>query len=351
MEKLLDSNKLYLRYKILSDPSIFDGKFLNYEVSDGILTKLAKDLGFSYEFYLRVKHINHEASKDIVRALCEERKIEEILLLVDEKNSAVIGYSLDIERYLLLNSEFYNTVSRLEGTSDALKMEEVYYMQSDIISSIILKKVAPILIEEKYEGKESKFTEYNIGILLVNNELEGAHTRLVLYLEGEPLYLPASFYNTSISRYKKSTGSAIEALEILILRVIEDLREDTLAEKLKNLHYIYRANKNILATYEEYHTLIRTMRKIPTIIEEPSYLDNLLHEYEDFEKKYSSCNKSSYIWRCTALSDDLTVGKLVAKTAKLLNELYASPEEYASIRELLGIYISTNRIASEIAPR
>lgn len=350
MSVQVTDNKYYKKCTLSEDASIFNGFLDNHEIDVDILRRLSKDLGFSYDLYNTLNDIDPEAAKAMVISMSTHSKHPEILLLIDKENNSVLNYSLESERAPLLNSEFIKRVSSLVGTSDSVSLSEVYYHKDDSYSSVVIKKNDPIIIEEKYEGKESNFIEYNIGVLLVNDEVNAAYSKLVLYVNDQPLYLPASYYNTTTSRYKRSTSSSSEALEVLVLKIIDDLRENALHQKIYDLHYRYRANKYIYSSYEEYNTVLRTMRKIPTIIEDNSYLESLLSKYEEFEKKYVRLEdqKSSYIWRCTALSN-ITVGALVDMTTRIMSELSAPPVEYTAIRELLGSYISTNCIAEEIA--
>lgn len=350
MDIKVSNNKRYEKYNISEDISIFDGT-LKYMIDISLVERLAKDLGFSYSLYSTLVDINKESAKAMIRHMSLQSKHTEIHLLVDEESNAVVDYSLDSDRTPLLNSDFINRVQSLVATSDAIRLSEVYYSKEDKVASVIIRKVSPILIEEKYEGKESNFIDYDIGVLLVNDESNTTYSRLVLYVDGRhPIYLPASYYNSTASRYRRSTNNSAEALEVLVLKIIEDLREDELKNKIYELHYQYRTNKSILASYEEYNTLLRTMRKIPAIIDDNSFLDTLTEKYENFEKKYTHVDsqKSSYIWRCTALGDT-TIGNLVSITSQILSDLYAPPVECFTIRELLGSYISTNRIAEEIA--
>lgn len=346
----LFNNKKYIHCKLSEDASIFSGYFQDYEVDVDILKRLAKSLGFSYDLYSTLATINDASAEALVKSMSKQYQIDSVFLLVDDESKTVISYSLDSDRTPVLNSEFVKRVSSLSDTSEDIELTEIYYHKDDIISSIILKKKSPIIIEEKYEGKDSKFIEYPVGILLVNDETNSVYTRLVLYVEGQPLYLPASYYNATNTRYKRSTSSSIDALEVLVLKIIDDLRTDNLMSKMQDFHYRYRINKQVLASYEEYNSVLRTMRKIPTIIEDNSFLETLLEKYENFERKYSHLEdkKSSYIWRCTAISDS-TVGALVSVTACILTDVNAPAMEYFNIRDLLGAYISTNRIVEEIA--
>lgn len=350
MEIRLALNKFYEKCSLLDIPKLFSNTFKDYLVSESILTKLAKNLGFSYDIYNGLASINSEAADAIIRYITSKNKISDILLLIDSNSNEIVGYSLESERLPITNNDFIYRVNSLSETSDDIDIGEIYYSKDDTISSVILKRRSPVSIEEKYQGDNSKFTDYQIGILLVNDELNSVYSRLVLYIEGQPLYLPASYYSTTTTRYKRSTSSAIEALEVLVLKVIEDLRDLNLLSKIQDFHYRYRSNKSILASYEEYNSVLKVMRKIPSVIEDTSFLDNLLLRYEDFEEKYTHLEdkKYSYLWRCTALGDT-TIGSLVSITARILSDLDAPAIEYFEIRDLLGSYISTRRIAEDIA--
>ena len=346
----VSENKLYKRCNLQEGSDIFRGYIDNCILSTDLLSRLAKDLGFSYDLYLTLDTIDKNASDTLIKSMSTHSRHTDIVLLADKENSEIIDYTLESERLPVLNSDFIKRVTSLAETSDSISISDIYYHKDDKISSIILKKNDPIKVEVSFEGKDSTIYEYQIGVLIVNDEVNNTYSRLVLYVEGQPLYLPASYYNTTTSRYRRSTSNSLEALEVLLLKVIDDLREDELLYKIQELHYRYRANKNILASYEEYNTVLSVMRKIPSIIEDNSFLESLLSKYEDFEKKYTKLEdqRSSYVWRCTALSD-ITIGALVSITSKILSDLNAPSIEYFRVRELLGNYVSTSRIAEEIA--
>ena len=345
----MKNSKRYEKYNLVESSEIFNEYYGNLIVPIHLRVKLAKDLGFSYDLYNKLASISPEAATQMVATMSSSKQ-ETITLLIDDANHIVLGYSLDTERTPILNADFIKRVKSLVDSCDAITCSEVYCMPDESTASVIIKKKDPIVVEEKFENKASNFINYSIGVLLMNDEMSSAYSRLVLYVGDQPLYLPASYYNTTTSRYKRSTATSEEALEVLVLKIIDDLRDDAMQYKLVDFHYRYRANKKIAASYEEYNSVLRTMRKIPSIIEDNSCLEGLLSKYENFERKYTLLEdkKSSYLWRCTALGDT-TVGDLVSLTADILTELGAPAMEYYPIRDLLGSYISTSRIAEEIA--
>lgn len=343
------NNKRYEKINLESQ-NVFEGYYDNYHISDELLKRLSRDLGFSLELYKNLRSINPSAASALVSSMSTMSKHSEVIFLLDDELKVVVDYTLDTERTPLLNSDFIHRVYSLVETSNAIELSEVYYHKDDKTASVIIKKKDPLVIEEKYKDSDSVIIKYEIGVLVVNDESSTTYSRLVLYRDNQPLYLPASYYNVTASRYKRSTSSSAEALEVLVLKIIDDLREESMYSKLYDFHFRYRANKNILASYEEYNTILRTMRKIPSIIEDNSSLEVLLSKYEEYEKKYAGLEdqKSSYLWRCTAFGD-ITINSLISMTTKILNDISAPAVEYFAIRELLGTYISTNRIAEEIA--
>lgn len=345
------NNKRYEVCNVCDSPDIFKGYFGDYEIDSAILKRLSKELGFPYDLYVTLSAIDTEATDVLVKSMSRQSKHEEVLFLLDDELMEVVDYTVETDRNPVLNSEFVSTVKRLAETCQDVQVAEVYHLKDDKVSSIILKRSTPIVIEEKHKTRESDFVDYTVGILLSNDETGTTSSRLVLYSpNGQPMYLPASLYSTSTTRYKRSTSSSIEALEVLTLKVIDDMRGEYLQSKIYDLHFKYRYNKNIIATYEEYNELLRIMRKVPTIIEDNSYLSTLLSVYEDFEKRYVHLEdqKSSYIWRCTALGD-ITIDRLINTVCDILEKVSAPPIEYTDIRDRLGSYISTSRIADDIA--
>lgn len=344
----LSTTKSYIRYP-LKDPSLFNGCVDHkYDVPEDVIKKLSKELGFSYDLYRTLLSIDEDTSKKLLNSMSRQNNKDEAILLVD--GESVIGYTIDSDRLPILNTDFLDRVKSLVETSDSVMLDEIVYDKESTISSVIIKKTAPIIVTEKYENKPDKQISYDIGILLVNDELGTTSSRLVVYINDQPVYLPASVYSTSTTRYKRSTSNSLEALEVLMLKSIDDLRDDMLTSKIYDMHLRYRYNKNIVVTYEEYNELLRLMRKIPDIIEDNSYLDPLTSMYDEFERKYMNLvdQKSSYIWRCTALGD-MTIQKLIETACSILRDVNFPTIDYFNVRERLGAYISTHRIAEDIA--
>lgn len=350
IELSLRDNKRYESIKIRESLDIFSGYYEDNVIDNSLLKKIARDLGFSYDTYLFFCRVDHASASSLIVNMSAQNRHEEILLLVDEDMKEVVGYSLEVERYPILNNDFFKRVLSMVESQDHIIIDEYHYHPNDITSSILLKRKEPIVIEEKYEDKPSNYVKYDVGILLFNDETTSAYSRLVVYINNQPLYLPASYYSTSTNRYRRSTSNSIEALELLMLKCVDDLREDALYEKVKEVHYKYNSIKNIVVSYEEYSNLLKAMRKIPSIIEDQSFLDSLSSRYEKFEEKYPQLDdkKSSYIWRCTAFSN-LDVSTLISITSSILSEVRAPVCEYFNVREILGSYVSTNRIVQEIA--
>lgn len=343
-------NKSYIEYSLYDAPELFDGVLEGYEVSEEVLTNLAKSLGLSYNFYLKLASLDRETAHHVISLRAKQEKCEDILLLIDEETKSCVNYSLDTERPPILNSNFFEIVMSLLETTKEVSVSESYYHKDDPISYFILKRNQTMDIIEKYTNKSEVSNPYELGIVLINDERYYTYTRIVLYENGQPLYLPASYYNSSTSRYVKSTSSTRDALEVLTLKVIDDLRGDNLYNKLYEFHFKYRAAKQVIVSYEEYSSVLKALRKIPSVIEEPSYIDSFIALGEQFDHKYAQIEdqKSSYLWRCTAMSM-LTLESMVNKVADILNNVNAVPIEYFAVRELLGYYISTNRNAVEIA--
>ena len=350
----LRDNKKYVVCPVQEIPAMFYNKhYEDNSISEDILLQLAKAIGISRSVYDSLDTIPAEVFDNMLSSMCKKSDLSEIAFLVDEERSQIVGYTTDSSRLPVLNNEFIKRVnSSVENYTDIVTISDISYNPADSLSSILLKKVSPITIEEMYENQESKYYNYQIGILLLNDELSTTSSRLVVYIEGQPLYLPSSYYNVTSSRYRRSTNNSLESLEVFLLKVLEDMRDDNkdISDRVDRFHSVYKINKEVLASYEEYNKVLNTMSKIPTIIDDNSFIESLVSKYENFEKKYIRVDdqKSSYIWRCTAIGD-ISIGNLISLTSHILNDLYAPLAEYYDIRDLLGSYISTRRIIAEIA--
>lgn len=343
------AGKYYIDISLQEHPEIFRGYYENMALNTDTLEKLSKDIGIKYEFYDAVNILNPGAADSLVLSMSKKFKIDNICFLIED--DSIIGYSIEESKYHILNEDFMNRVSSLVEFEKDYEIVEQYYTSQDSLASILIKRKTPFNVEITKISGELVSHPYEIGVLIVNDELNNTYCRLVVFIEGKPVYLPASFYNATNTRFRRSTQNATEALEVLVLKVKEDLMSDVFRDKMQDIHRRYNISKSLLISFEEYTSLLRCMKKIPTIIDEDyASLSELLADYETFEKRYAHIEeqKSSYIWRCTAKSE-YTVGSIIISALNILAEVKAPVLEYMSIRELLGSYMSTPRIIEEIA--
>lgn len=317
----------------------------HYAMSEELLISLSKELNFSYNLYKKLEIVSEELSSLYLSEVLSTTSLN-VTLLLDEDSESVLGYRLNLDRLPILNSEFLHRVASLVEGSE-LQITESF---SEGTTSYVIIQGDPVSLI--LDGVE---VSYKVGIFLVNNELDSTYSRLVLYIEDYPFYLPASYYNATSSRFKKTTNSPEEALDVLVLKILDDLRSENLFNKYIKFHYQYEKNKFSLVSYEEYRRVLHSLRKLSPVIEEPSLLENFDKISETFELKYKELDKkkNSYIWRCTAFSD-LRWMELINLTTSVLKsiDLTRSVENFSEtqeLRELLGNFISTSCVEEEIA--
>ena len=126
-------------YQSCSILDIYSGT-LDYEISEDIMKKLSRELGFSYDLYLTLAAVNHEAALTLLKSIIKQ---SDILLLVDCDTDVVYGYTLETERKPILNSQFMSTVRSLLETTDQLIISEPNYSEESTISAVILRKKEP----------------------------------------------------------------------------------------------------------------------------------------------------------------------------------------------------------------
>lgn len=348
-EKLLnlEDNKVWSECNLLEHPQMFREEQLDgASIEVKVLENLSKDLGLSYNLYSSICSLDEQLADRLVSTMVLKTGHSSVSFLRDVESNKILGYTLDSSRTPISNYEFlYRLNSQVEASSDVVSIEEYYISEEDNISTVLISRNDPIEIKSAHsEGK------YKVGVLFVNDEFSNTYCRLVVYIGGQPLYLPASYYNTSSSRYRRTTSDSKESLDVMILKVIDDLRSDVLYNKIYDMHFRYRANKELVASYEEYSELLNNFLRIPTVVEDRGLADPIILRRGDFEEKYDSLDEhtSSYLWRCTATSEN-TIGSLLELTTSLLNDIKAPNIEYFRIREILGSYVGTQRVASEIA--
>lgn len=346
-------SKQYVRTEALDLASEY--QLDKYLIPKSMLEMYAKDVGLSIHLYKMIHTANPEAANSIYEACRKAKGIEFTDLLVDE-SGGVYGYLNNVEesRLPILNLLFNNYV--ISSVSDYLDVVENYYLDPETKSYVLLKRRTPLkIVPRSVEGTHSvegtEEFEYSIGVLVTNDELYNVSCRLVLFIDDQPVYLPASQYSVTNTRYNKTTENSYEALQVVMLRVIEDLTTENLSSKLVQMHYMLEKAKSTEVTYEEYNTVLRELSKLvitagaaeEDIAAVSSMIDDFEQDYPYIEEK-----RSSYIWRCSALSDK-DMYQLVTATLQVLRKFHFS--DVQDIRNLLGTYITTNRIATELAHR
>lgn len=347
------ANKSYQKFSLKDSKHVFNGYIDDYEIPESVLVRLSKDLGLPLSLCTTLSDIGYEHSiDDLIHTQSVKKKMPEITILKDDMTKKILGYTYNPERPPVLNEDFIHRYeSTLEMSKDIFTEVERYYLENDTKSTVLIKKVDPLTVRVGHSDGSIDEYSYEIGVYIINDELDTTYCRLAVFLDGNPIYLPATMYNLTASRYNKSTDSSKDALEVLLLRLQDDLRGEELLGKLTDFHTKYVWNTALQVSYEEYKRISTQVLKIPTTEGNKSYLESLSLTYEDFENRYSNIEErgSAYIWRCTAFIENGTIGALVYSILELLKSLGAPSDEYESIRYTLGEILSNKCIASEIA--
>jgi len=330
-------SKVYNKCK-LSDVLYNDDLSIDNKVVSTLLRK------YSGMRFSTIDDILAKTNREFIINLANVLVPGELTFLVSDKN--VLGIT-EGDRDPVLNTVFVSTV-KTHIVNTNLEISEIY-SKSDTSSSILLKRTTPITVE-----LDNKSYDYTVGVLLENDELSNAHARLVMYMDDIPVYLPLSNYSLTNARYRKTTGSDIEALEVLMLRVVDDFREDMLVDRVLGFHKKLSKLTSITATYEEYKSLLDSINKAIISMEgysEDVTIDDNMLDY--FTANYGDVDihSKSFLWRCTAIAPN-SVMAIITEALNILNQHKDLVGDYASgVRELLGEYISTRRISQEIAKK
>lgn len=249
----------------------------------------------------------------------------------------------------MMNEDFINTViSFFEDRSEFIVREILYDKQSTESSVIIELK--------NNQTSLANPDNYVLGVVFLNDENWQITCRLSVRVGDDVYYLPSQHMNLTSGRYNRTSSDIKEALGQLMLRVSDDMLTPEWYNKIEGFVVRMKSLYSVSATYEEYSNVRTTLKRAAVssdMVEEVKDIDDILYEeMNDFERHYkpNDSREGSYLWRCTAISDN-TIAKLVESVNSILSEYRFYDNNLRVIRMMLGDLVMTRRIVKELAPR
>lgn len=272
-----------------------------------------------------------------------------VMMLVSESDDGrcFVKGICNSDRELLINHEFINDVIRYYDQYDEISIVDIGYDKNSMLSHVVL-------VSDKSYTDPVRLIGFKFGVVFRNDELNSTYCRMVIYYDdGTMYYLPSKYYNITTSRYFKTTVNAKEALEMVMIRVLEDLTSNTFEDKLATILKLMvdSGNKYISRMeYERVKSLISNACSGSDISDE-EYSDIIeeLNKFDDFEDLYGEIG-NDYLWKCTAIGGTtlLDIIKVVCSISKD-HQFY--PESENIIREFLGEYLTTPRVCQLLAKK
>lgn len=249
----------------------------------------------------------------------------------------------------MMNEEFIDSVISFFEDRKEFSIREILYDKQSIESSVLVE-----LTNNQTSVLNPK--NYVLGVVFLNDESWQITCRLSVRVGSDVYYLPSKNMNLTSGRYNKTSSDIKEALGQLLLRVSDDMLTPDWYNRLEG--FVVRMNDlfSVSATYEEYSNVRTTLKRAAVssdMDEEVKDIDSILYEeMNDFEKHYKpdDSREWSYLWRCTAISDN-TVAKLIESVNSVLSKYRFYDTNLKIIRMMLGDLVMTRRIIKELAPR
>ena len=249
----------------------------------------------------------------------------------------------------MMNEDFINSVISFFEDRKEFSIREILYDKQSIESSVLVE-----LTNNQTSVLNPK--DYVLGVVFLNDESWQITCRLSVRVGTDVYYLPSKNMNLTSGRYNKTSSNIKEALGQLLLRVSDDMLTPEWYNRLEG--FVVRMNEllSVSATYEEYSNVRTTLKRAAVssdMDEEVKDIDSILYEeMNDFEKNYKpdDSREWSYLWRCTAISDN-TVAKLIESVNSVLSKYRFYDANLKIIRMMLGDLVMTRRIIKELAPR
>lgn len=336
----------------------FDGEFLTihdeHDLGDIYITDLMKDslckfVGLSSSINKGLYSTDKELWYKVLTKLYNYYSKSSIILLVSEDSEDHRYYVKGLcnsTRELLTNVSFINSIIKYYNQYDNITITDIGYTR-DLVNSHVVVTCDTV-------HKDVNDKEFTIGVVFRNDELNGTYCRMVInYSDGIMYYLPPKYYNVTTSRYMKTTADSKEALEIVMLRVFEDLTSDVFESRLGELMNLIGSSKYKFISRMEYERTKSLLSNVSSSsdISDEEYNDILedLSSIDDFETIYGSI-ENDYLWKCTAIGGT-SLYDLLELVGSISKDHQFYPEDNNLLREFMGEYLTIPRVCQLLAKK
>lgn len=329
--------------------SIYNSNYGDIYITDSMKDSLCKYVGLSSSINKGLYDTDKDLWYQVVTKLYKYYSKSTVMLLVSSSDDGkyYVKGICNSPRELLINSEFINKVINYFEDSCDIDIADIGYTNGLTTSHIIVEFNK--LYDDPSTNKLFKF-----GVVFRNDELNGTYCRLVMsYTDGTIYYLPSKYYNTTISRYFKNTVDSKEALEMVMLKVMEDLTSGSFEDKVDLLRSLLISSKDKCLSRMEFERVKALLSNVCSTseISDEEYSDVLkeLDNFDDYEDLYGSI-ENDYLWKCTAIGGTtlFDIMKVVSSISKN-HQFY--PEDENLIREFLGEYLTVPRVCQVLAKK
>lgn len=348
--RTLSSNKSYIQVKFQDHLEIFSNRLelsdVVYEIPPSVVEELCKLVGMPRSLNI-LRDRDLDAWMKGVLSLYDYYYGEDISFLVEGITITHVSTSRITP---LLNVDFLDTsASILSEYSDILTVSDYRYQEDSYTSTISIFKNGEIIKND---------VKYRLGVMLSNDELDTVTCRYLVESNGFRFLLPSKYMNLSASRYLRNSVDRKEALSQMLLKLIENISSDSWTDIINDIDSKINECSTVKVTYEEYNKLVKLLKYVSVQSEiDDSLMKDMLEElsdiFSDFSKNYISLEdkSSSYIWRCSAVSENNILSLLNYVFDNWLETGFLYPESVEYLEEYLGSFIMSEKISNTLARR
>lgn len=319
-------------------------------ITEDVKNAICRYVGMSASLAKYLSGQDQSFWKEALTRLYKYKDKESITLLVQEDSTGfrVVKNVTMSDRQPMTNVNFIDRVYEYFSTSESLEIADIVYDSSSIESYVVLR----VLGLTPMDGGDRSWT---LGFVFRGDETGGISCRLAIVpSEGSDIiYLPAKMYNLTSTRYDKTTHCTEESLDMLMLRVLEDVElnetflEDKWAEVLARKVVLKETEISLLEFTQLRNTISNACYMSNMSEEEVSQVLEKIEEFDDYNKIYGDL-KSDYLWRCTAFSNH-NFTEILEMVGNITSSHVFYPQALSQIRYLLGEYVMLPRLHSMVA--
>lgn len=323
--------------------SVKDGSYEDIELTNTVKESICRMVGVSPSLSNSLYDIDKELWSTVLTRLYSYHNKDNLVILVSELEDGKYKTKglCNTSRETIPSFRFINKVLNYFNDNQSITVSDITFSNDSNLANVIL------LLNEDFISFNNE--SYKLGFVIYNDEFYNSYCRSVLYKDSLYYYLPSKCYNLSSSRYDRVTETAEESLDIMLLRISDDIDTKVLDNLVESVNYKIDSLSKLQYSYQEYTDLCTIIVNACTksCVGNINDVTDLLDSINDFITLYGEL-KNEYLWKCTAFSNN-TFSKFLNILTYVETSCAILPEDITPVREYLGQLLWFSKMKEVVA--